>query len=534
MLNSLSRFGSRLGQTFNLARQFWAMAGSVRPASLNRFQPQALTSDEAWESHAARLERYHVYEGYYSNQVYNDIQIMARLQQGRPKLYKWIRGVSNPTQRLVDLRQAKIYGGSLDMETALTGAMPIVGADDNLRQTIIQVWLWSNMQQRKSIFARHGTLYGDAAWQIVDAPAYGMVWLEPILPHTIVDYTADTAGELTSIELACDRTDPANGQRYTYRQIITLDKFYTFKDSEPYAYHTDLFDQPVSEWDNEYGFIPVVLAQDVATGFKFGETGFAHTLTKIDEVNDQASLLNDQIRKVINPRWALFGAKLPPDGLSSTASRDSMDFLEFPSDGSIAPFANPLDIAATRLNIDALQLELERDMPELSLHRIREGGGLTAPGVQAAYSDASDRILEAQGNYDGATVKALQMAITIGGYRGYEGFAGYSLDQFWNRDLAFSIKPRPIINDTLSKQERLTVLQTIGNTELLMQELEFDEETIERILNREDDQTRAAMQGIASAAFGQQEEMTSDPTEPTQPQAPGINPGQAQTLPANA
>ncbi len=512
---------NKFGMWWRQTRQIWLGASGYAGFDAENLSPLQ------WETYEARQRRYSIYQGYYKNAIYRNRGQMAFLQIASPRLYKHIRGVYNPVNRLVNLYVAKVYGGMLDMELATDGAIPIDAADERLREAIIQLWQASNMQKTKSLFVKNGAQLGDAALKVCDDPLKQRVWLEVVDPRKITDVECNSSGDVTRVEIAYEKVDPITGEIYTYGETIDEFTFATTRNGEPYAYYADGNGDGVAEWSNEYGFVPLTMAQHVITDGKWGEAPYANLLDKINEVNDQASLLNDQIRKVINPVWVANGARAGDVNLDS--DRDNIPILTIPTGSTITALTNSLDIASTGANITALLEELERDLPELSLYRLRQGGDLTAPGVLAAYSDASDRIVEAQGNYDYALVKAQQMAISIGGYRGYDGFQGYSLDSYTNGDTTHNVKERPIVQDRLTKQVKVQALQSGGFTKLLLQEMDYDETTIEEELGREDEKSRAAMRGLADSVFGDQEDEESDNEETETDTYPETDAGKTNT-----
>lgn len=172
------------------------------------------------------------------------------------------------------------------------------------------------------------------------------------------------------------------------------------------------------------------------------------------------------MRKQVNMPMFTFGQRLGVIDLGSDKSTQPYNTQDSPKKDSIAvlemdkearvEFGSPtLNLTAGLENIEAILAELERDFPELALHRIREGGNLTAPGVKSAYDDAISRFAEARGNYDSGLVEAQSMALAIGGERGYTGYEGFSLADLENGNLDHSIGERPVIKDTLSKAEKL-------------------------------------------------------------------------------
>lgn len=462
-----------------------------------------------WDLAPVRMGRYAKYESYFNNSIYFDPKMLAQLMVNRPKIYKYTRGIHNPVNRDVALITSKVYGGALDMQGLIDGAIPIEQADETLRDGIRQVWKWSNWQTNKSVYVQTGTKLGDVLLKVVDDTARGRVRLEVLDPRKVLDLVTDDVGDITYAYIEYERVDPETERTYTYGEEITLETFKTFKDGELHPYYTDASGKPVAEWNNEYGFVPMALCQHSATGLTWGQNGYHASLSKIDEINDQASILNDQIRKVINPIWAVTGAQKADVNLDT--DRETIPTLHLPAGASIQALVTQIDIAATSANIKELQAELEKDMPELALYRLREQASVTAPGVKAAYSDAIGRIQEARGQYDGTLVKAQQMAIAIGGYRRYEGFTAYSLESYENGDLEHFVGNRAVVPDELSLLDKVNVLKELGGTKkLVLQALGYPDDVIDELMNADEQRARAEVQSMTQSIFGQTSEDDED------------------------
>lgn len=79
--------------------------------SLNSFIPQDW---RGWNDYHNRLQRYEVFEGYYHNIAYHSFVTYSQSLKVQERLYKHVRGVYNPINRLVESYVAKVWGG---MET---------------------------------------------------------------------------------------------------------------------------------------------------------------------------------------------------------------------------------------------------------------------------------------------------------------------------------------------------------------------------------------------------------------------------------
>lgn len=482
-----------------MANIFGRVMNAVR-AGIVAFNQQALVPDQAfgWDLFDSRQFRYYHNAAYYHNTIYTDLVSYAAVHKHYSGLYRHIRPITNPVTRLVDIYVAKCAGGAIDMELFSKGAIPIAQADNRLKDAVRQLFIWSNWQTQKSLMVRYGAMLGDVVIKVVDDRAAQKVRLEPYHPGIVKDVTLDEVGNVKSIifeyemleESLLSPTGQARQQKtYTYTETIDGEWFRTYRNGEPYAFYNDESGNPAAEWRNEYGFVPVVLGRHKNLGLTWGASAFHASLRKIDELNDAVSNLNDQIRKVVTPLWYFAGVQqedeldTSPDSQNNQSrvleGKDKLRAIYGPEGSQPYPMIAPIDIAAALANHQALYAELERDMPELGLYKLREAGNLTAPGVRAGYSDAIDRIMEARSNYDDTTRRAIQMGVSIGGYNRYKNFEGYTLDSYQRGDLDFYIADRPVIDDELPKETKVTILIQSGAPQAAVwKELGYTDDTI--------------------------------------------------------
>ena len=446
--------------------------------------------DYPWDDYAARLFRYALFDAYANNNAYDAVTRFSGRLKETAKLYRHVRGIYNPVSRLEESYVDKLYGGTLDFDTLEGGAVPLVFADEAsaglLRDAIRNIWLWSNIRLQKDLYVRTGVRLGDVALKVVDEPDKRKVRIEVLHPGKIRDVTLDAVRNVKAITIEYERDDAATGKPYIYTETIDGDEFRTYKDGEPYAYYEDGQGERVAAWRNPYGFVPVVLVQHRSTGMTWGMNAFHAQIGKINEVNDAASVLGDAVRKSVTPMLRAIGFQPNAKISFDTTARDEMIVLYGPEGSAIEPLAPSVDIAAAGANIDRLLLELERDLPELALHRLREGGNLTAPGVRAAYADAIGRYRSAMSVYDDGLIRAQKMALSIGGFRGYDGFKGITLDSYARGELEHFIRERAVVDDVLSRQERIAALQALPleppKARLILQELGYSAQQIDDVV----------------------------------------------------
>jgi hypothetical protein len=469
-------------------------------AGLAAYQQRAMLAsefyDEEWAEPKHRLLRYAINEAYWGNTAYSDIHQFSKGLKDKGDLYHSIRGIYNPVNRLVESYVSKIYGGALDTKEAREGAIPIDTENEALYEAIAQLWVWSNWRTHKSRYVRYGANLGDAFLKIVDDTQRGQVRLEVIHPSRIVGLETNAVGEIVMAHIEYERSEDPNDKnapRYMYGEIIKRDEWVTLKNGSLFAYPENLLNgNPVAEWRNPYGFVPMQHVQHVDMGLGWGASAYHSQRPKIDELNDAASILNDQIRKAINPIWYIAGAQTQsPTMPKSTRAddrerRDTLPLLTGPEGSQPFAMVANIDIAGASQNILNLQAELERDAPELALHRVRESG-MSGVAVKNSYSDAIDRYTEAMGNYDDALIRAQRMAIAVAAFRRYSGFEGFPADP--NDDaLDHNIKERPIFDDRLSVQEEIQALISANSLQpglqrVLLEKLGYDEAQVSEIIN---------------------------------------------------
>lgn len=515
-----------------------------------------------WDTYEARLNRYALYEAYYQNTVYSSLESFAAKLKTDRRLYRHIRGIYNPVARQNRMIRANVYPGSIDLQNLASGALPVETENQALIDPLKQIMKWSNLGRSLSLYVKWGALLGDVGLWIADDRDRQKVRIEAIHPSKIREAEFDESGNVKACVIEYVKSEPtsiddlritANGVRepakaskeYTFTLKVNKERFQTYKNGEPFAFFNDADGNPVSEWDNPYGFVPLVIAHYEDSGLTWGENSFFTTQRKIDEINDAASLLNDSIRKVVIPLLKAKGIR-KPDGTNANGSdlqfsqeeRDQLLVAYLSkAESDLEPVIIPLDIAAAAGNVDRMLMELERDLPELALQRIREvGAQMTAPGIRTGFSDAIRRIQAAQQSLDPALISSLQMAVTMSSVSGYTGFTGFNLNSYAAGALDFDLKERTIIPDTIDKQAKITTLLGIDQKrpslqKLVLKELEYSDTEVAQFLT--DDQTakqqevaqvqaqqqannRAAVRGWADSVFGNRVTNDAAPTQETQ------------------
>lgn len=403
---------------------------------------------------ASRLTRYDLLWALYGNSAYGDlIRVLQRYQTDR-RFYRYIRGIYNPSRRVVEFYVQHVAGGMLSAKPG-QGALPIETEIDELRAAIGQVWDWSNWQSKKSVMVRHGAALGDTFVKVVDDTVRQKVFLQVLWPGIVSEISHDDYGNVIEYEISYTGTDEA-GKSYRYAETCDKAWFRTFKDDKPFGYGAN-----PAAWPNPYGFVPMVHGMHLDLGGAFGAVPHHATMDKIHEVNDQASLLNDQVRKAVNVPWAFVG--VDPGDISLTTGQDNVPILAIKgvtkNEAEVKALLYDIDIEAALGNIQAQLEEIERDHPELTLRKLREQvRDVTGRAVKLIFDDAEKLVVEARANYDDAQRRALQMALSIAGWRGYgPEFVGIDLGTYAAGGLDFRFGERPVLPEDETEQAQADV-----------------------------------------------------------------------------
>lgn len=487
--------------------------------ALSTYNEDALTplSELQWDGYAYRAFRYQHLKLYYFNAIFSSLEQYRgkHLETSMRGLHRDTRSVYNPIGRLVDSYPSKVYGGKIDMDTLTSGAIPVTGADDTLRDALIQLYRWSNMGSMKTTYVLQGAMLGDSPIKVIDERHKERVRLELLDPGIFKDVTFDAVGNVTACVIEYVDTDD-QGRTFTYKEIITKESFATFKDNIPFAYVQNTTGEFVSEWPNEFGFVPVAWAKHRSTGYDFGMSAGQKILPKVDELSSIASRIHDNVNKVVNPMFKTTGIKEEAD-ITFPGERDEVPIIYLPENATMEAIISELDIPGAMQVLQEQLLEVERDTPELALHRIRSQGNITAPGVKAGFSDAIALYIEAMGNYDTTLVNANMMALTMGGHRNYRNFESFGLGDYDAGNLEHGIQERNVIEDGITEHERITfMIQQNAPESIIWRELGISEDDIEEAQKEEQAQNRSVAATIAEAlqnTDGDEQESDQEPTE---------------------
>jgi len=444
---------------------------------LTAFREAYFASDLAhevqYESAEARRMRYSVFWAMYSNDTYRSlVHNWSTGMKHQAALGKYIRSLYSPANRLGNFYSAHLLGGALSATAASDGAVPIATENEQLRAAIAHLWKQSNFAQLKDIITLRGAVEGDVVLRVRDDPNKEVVQLERIDVSTVTDLTKDSLGNVKGYILEEDRPDPKGKTRtVTYKEVVTRDGDYvvyeTFLNNRPYAWTED---QPAT-WSLPYTFVPVVHIQHNNVGLDWGWSELMPMRSLVQECDDLASMISDQIRKSVNPTWLLKGMRKPKSGVSMTAAGAQRDetggantrpepgreelklWWDVPTEAKAEPLLAELNLKDALQHLDSLLEELERDYPELRAD-LHATSGTSGRALRVARQSISAKVLQRRESYDAGIVKLQKMAVAIGGFQGYKGYEGFGLDSYERGDLDHSIASRPVFEaDPLDELE---------------------------------------------------------------------------------
>lgn len=461
---------------------------------------------------SARRMRYSIYWAMYENTAYRNIHAWGQTYRLKYGLYKYIRNVYNPSFRLGEFWSTHLMGGMLDPLAGdgktTPSCLPILVPEDNakaeaLRFAIATLWRDSNWQINKDIFTLWGSVMGDAFLMVKEDANRGKVKIEVVHPGDITDMSCDEQGNIRAYTLeraSMDEHGKACMYKETGENMGGGEIMYrTYRDDKPHAWGED-----GAEWVQDYGFIPMVAAQHQNVGLPWGWSVIHPVRSKMHEADDVASSISDHIRKNVNAPFLLAGVN-PPTGTTTAVSTGSAATTKRPEVGReetpylyagaaeahATPLIATLDYAGAYQHLTGILQEIEREFPELRFDNMRLMGDASGRALRLARQPAEAKVRMRRAGYDDALKRAQQMAISIGGMRGYDGYKDFNDASYKAGELEHTIGDRPVFaTDELEAMEEETLFwqnaaaaQSAGvSIEGYLRDKGWDDERIQNVL----------------------------------------------------
>ena len=388
----------------------------------------------------------------------------------------WTPGMKplrNPAHRAVEFHVSKLWAGPLKR------ALPIVTQNDRLLKPIAQIWQWSNWAAAKQVAARWFANFGDLFIKVAEKAEGNQVtriYLDPLKPKYVTEFDLDERGFLTFIRIDV----PAGDENHTEVWSKTRGGYRMWKHNRSSDTPLDQLGTPldVKTFDEMgFDFIPIVHAKFQDIGEPRGVGVFVHALDKIDEANRQATRLHEMLFRYNKPTKAVSanamdsdGRPLPPPTLtghdgSDTATGNSLivgddDLYLLPGASKLSEMVPQLQYDDALSILNAQMEEIARDLPEVLYYELKDRE-LSGVAIQRLLEPAIDRVIEARGSGEAALVRANQMALTIAGLHGLEGFD--DLGSYEDGDLEHSFAERDVIPlSTVEKAQAINTEVTSG------------------------------------------------------------------------
>ncbi len=527
-----------------MQRHIRAIGAGIR-AGMTAFRKELSTvaSDtmdrDRYSSNEARRQRYRLQEALWENTAYDGgpygIHPWASMWKTHRGLYKYTRGVYNPTYRTIEFWATHLIGGKLDPKAgdgvAVPSAMPIVTETENeaLRSAIAAVWRHSRWQVKKTVFARHGAMCGDAVLVGRIDQARQKVRMVPIHPRHVFDPCFDDDGNVEGYTIERQVKDPRKDrpaldgrvpQTVTYTETCERDgdrvHYATYLNGKLYNWRgvDEVGAELPPEWDAPWPFVPMVWIQHIDAGLEAGVCEMHAGLTKVCEADDQGSKLGDYLRRAVEAKWFLSGftqSDLEAAKKRRKATADNpqpgreeeLTITASAPEARATPMIAPLQIQEATENIRSVLEGLEADYPELRYHHARVSGDASAKALREVAKPVKTKVNERREGYDPQVARMQQMLIAIGGELGFEDFRGFGIADFGTPALEHAIGPRPVFDvEDLDRIEEDTAEATAFATwtggglpaEMALERAGWTPEQIERYRGLKQEEQAAAIE----------------------------------------
>jgi hypothetical protein len=209
-------------------------------------------------------------------------------------------------------------------------------------------------------------------------------------------------------------------------------------------------------------------------GLDWGWSELHANLPKFREADDVVSKLNDQIRKMVDAPWLFSGVDEPKKPLTTSSQagtdqnpekgRETVPILYAKQGAEAKALVADLDIEATSSHINGLLKEIEREYPELTVDVRDASADISGRALRLHRQPVEDKVRMRRPNYYNGICRATMMALSIGGFRQYEGFTGINLDSYAAGNLALTIGDTLVFNkDPQDEMDAETALWTAAN-----------------------------------------------------------------------
>lgn len=517
----------------------------------------------AWDDEA----RYGTLWTWYAGSWRNDPIVIGQ-KTAQPALYENTRQIWRQAGAIVALYDQFVYMGSLSTDgqplpDGTRGAIPIdpqagEGApNDQLVRAVHELFNLWYFESMMSIRPRMSAILGDCLTELVDEYKSGRVVPQTFWPGMVKDLELDELGHVKAyaIEYQVNQARSTKFGRdikedhYLFRKEVSSDGFWYYRDGKPFAY-PDI--GPASQ-SNPYGFAPAIWDRHESVPWSVrGLSALEKTLPQTLELNSVLSHALDYQRKQFAAPVGVKGsatmtrpgktytmpggitvtmppgADPDPDDLEEAKRKASqaLNMIGMSAEGEFVTIK--FDIGDTTEMLNLIMDSLLAENPEARYgQEILKMSQVTGPGMERVLAPIVGLIRQARKMHDPQTVKLLQMAISMLGFRlsanqippeilqarpaRFEAFQPYDLESYGRGLLDFTIPGRDVFPETLlERAQRLQITQTITDP-YLQGQAGIPQEEADRMAKEKQDQADAEAALIAGTqANGQDNQQQGD------------------------
>lgn len=459
----------------------------VDPRGRPYHQGQAAFSDRVWAdpenvlpSAQDRSPFYRRCFEYWSNQAYRRVQEWTSYL-ARNGLYQDTRPIYSIVYRVVEWWVAQTYPGPLSedgskLPEGIESAIPLAeDTDPKLRAAIGQLWQWWGWQAGKDRAVRFAALTGNTLVELIDDLPRSKVIAKVWWPSHVRDIQLDEAGN-TKAYRVLERRQDERGEWYDFEREVTNRTITTYKDGDLWDFVNNTPAGPEAVVAHPYGFAPATWWRWDDIGDEYGLPCFWAQLPKVDEVNGLASMIHDQIAKIIKSpvvvntesaiqRLTEAAAQLKrspdPTGDMALRRRESTKLIHLPPGSDLKTL--PLELGQSLEVLASDIAELEKDRPEIVASTVlRQNPGISGRAAKVLLGDVENLKLAKDALMDQQMIKLHQMAVAMVGEhlkRGDYGrfgkvtyqqelFRPFDLESFDKGLINHDIMPRPLVEIT--------------------------------------------------------------------------------------
>jgi hypothetical protein len=548
-----------MATSVGLIDRFSAASGAF--LSVWRNPANALSSD----AQSTRVAMYDYVRSWDEGTVFMPNQPYRAYLQAQYRLYRYTRLLWNPIPNIINFWGGILYPGNLSADgLPFEGNVPtaVPFSDDispELAKAMAQVMVWGNFQARKSQWARMGAMAGYTLMKIVDDIPARKIYLDPVQPQRVGAVQLNASGDVLMYAEQYKRrdSDSAASREYTYRREVDARQIRTYRDGELYSY-----DNVPAVIDHPYPFCPAVWTKfrEASDGGVFGDGAIKSpwgTLGMLAEINSLESHIDDSVHKNVDTITVFFTdgdvtpifnrtKRGPTDTLTpQDLDRESLPMLKAPPAASAQQLTSMLDLAGSAAYMTDKKAAFKMEYPEYEMYpQLRAMSQITGRAAEILLGDIANPVRDVRAQYDRQLVKALQMAVTMGGILAHnlwpsqgvmdtarQKFMPFNEDSYSQGKLDFEVMDRPLIPDApLTPQEEVNTLDVKVSKLGVPKEQAWDEMgyTPQQVKKWQADEEKAKAERIAALPPAMQQQAQNPPNAPIATQQATQAQGQGQ------